>query len=186
MASRKKGKGRVRRFLQKASPGRLFGPKLTPREKRLVRSVVERERRYGVRPGEFQIDSANAVHKFLASEFGLKGRQRNHVLRLADGYTAARIMIKMGVTHFGREMVLDENVVKRLLENVEEAYSIRGQSWEARHAAAQLDQVQGRGARISVDTALFKEGLRSILGQSYKRFMRERGRLLRACQRQRS
>ncbi len=186
MASAKKGKGRIRRFLEKADPRSLFGKNLNARERRLVRAVVARESRYGVRPGEFQIDAANAVHRFLASGFGLKGRQKNNVVRLADGYTAAGLMIKEGVKHFGRETVFDENVVKRLFENVEEAYRIQGKEWKARHAAAQSEQASHGGVKMNVDTTLFKEGLREILGERYKAFMRERGRLLRACQRQRS
>ena len=185
----------VRRAGGAKKPGALrraknrFG-RLAEREKRLLDSIVDREYRHGVHPLEFELDASNAIHKALASRAGLKGNNRRLAVIFADGYTALWIIaresylrkLKLGSGY------IDDNVLKRLFEDAESAHRFLGQSWEARHDSATLQQVEGireRGKekKIFMDTKLFKKALRTALGGNFRFFMDRRAKLRRVARR---
>lgn len=178
----------------KIAIGRAWNPlyHMNPREIKLVMSIVKREKIGRVRPGEFELDAGNAVNRFVVSELGLKSaEQRGRAVCLADGLTAAQIIIMQKIKTAGWQVgdrKLEGNVVKRLLEDATVAMESHGENWEARHAGAQLDRANQLGAdksmNIIVDTALFKSALKKTLGEKdYNYFISRRAELMRAAKR---
>ncbi len=155
--------------------GRLWNPlyRMSRRETRLIRSIVRREKTAHVHPGEFELDAGNAVNRFVVSELGLGDvAQRSRAICLADGLTAARIIVKQKIKTAGwvvGDRRIKKNVLKRLLEDATVALEIQGESWGARHAKAQLDRATHLGPDksmdIVVDTNLFQGALKK--GKKY-------------------
>jgi len=183
----KTGKRAVRRAVSRLWPKRKT---LTPREEKLVDGIITRERAQQVQPQEFRIDASNAIHRSLASRFGLRGEERKKCICLADGYTAAKTILKSVGGRLWRvkrlvELIrrgkihLQENTVKRLLEDVEIAHRFLGEGWEARHDFAELDRAtRGKSIEVEVSDEPFEAALREILGENFKPFMKERKKLM--------